>query len=129
MTLTLTKDDVVCTLPPDLIWIDEYSDPIKAQSRKRTLDGALIIEESALIGGRSITLDGSDHAWVERQVIEQLRGLAALPAPFVLALPDGRTFSVAIDHGKGAIKAQPVVPADRYDPTDPYTLTLYLITI
>lgn len=129
MSLTLSKGDVVCALPADLIWADEFTDPIKAQSRKRTLDGALIIEESALIGGRAITLDGGDHAWVERQVIEQLRGLAALPAPFALVLPDGRSFSVAFEHSKGAFKALPVWPADRYDATAPYTLTVYLLII
>ena len=37
--ITLTHGADVCLLPDDLIWVDEFNAPTRAQNRRRTLAG------------------------------------------------------------------------------------------
>jgi hypothetical protein len=127
--ITLTHGADVCLLPDDLIWVDEFNAPTRAQNRRRTLAATEIIEETTLVAGRAITLDGGGEVWVSRATVLQLQAMTLLPAPLVLVLADGRPFDVAFDHSKPAVKAQPVLPADRYDSSAPYFLTVSLITL
>lgn len=127
MPLTLAT----VTLPDDLTWSDEFEWTPVAAADTRTLGGLLVREESALIAGRPITLTGSEqHGWITRT---QLLALYALAAPagatHLLTLPDARTFNVAFR--RPALTAAPVLAWHMADQlgSDPYVLTLNLITV
>jgi len=71
-------------LPQDLEWIDEttYS-PIK-QKIDLTLTGALVVQESAQLAGRPITLQGKDDmAWIKRDIVQQLMNMRDIPGLFM----------------------------------------------
>lgn len=125
MAITLAS----LTLPDDLIWTDEFAFDAVAQSQTRTEGGALIIEETALIAGRPITLaGGADAAWITRAQLIALRALADAPStPRVLTLHDGRTFSVMF--ARPAIEADPIIAFNAPIPGDFYAVILNLFTV
>lgn len=124
-------------LPDDLQWIDEFGWLPTAQQVEIAADGALIIEESAQLAGRPITLEGrmdgnTGFALVTRATVAALRALAAAPvaAPLVLQLEDGRVFDVRFRHGDGvAVEAKPMKHVAPHEDTDLYSLTLRLMQV
>lgn len=129
------------TLPGDLFWSDEFSATLVGQARKYSLTGALIIQESVLQAGRSITLETTQEgdAWVAPIRLDTLRLLQQLEAdpdeaPFALVLPahntGTRTFNVAFRRGDGApIEARPIRFAAPAIDTDFFAITLRLIQV
>lgn len=90
-------------LPDDLEWVDEFDWSPVGQQVEVSLGGSLIIEESAQLAGRPITLrsnqSGSNYwAVTTRATAEALQALANTPrtqsSPLALVLPDGRTTTV-----------------------------------
>jgi hypothetical protein len=125
------------TLPGDMQWTDEFAWSPVSQQREVTFNGALVIEESEQLAGRPITLEGREDgddvfAVVEREVVEDLRALAAGPLadPLTLTLADSRSFSVRFNYAAGnPVDARPyrhIVPAEA---NDWYALTLRLIEV
>lgn len=98
-------------LPGDLRWSDEFSWSVVARNAEWSLTGALLVQESIYLAGRTITLEGKSESigyiWLERSVILALQALVATPLwTGTLTLADGRTYPVAFrDEG---LTAEPV---------------------
>ena len=126
-------------LPDDLEWVDEFDSSPVGQQVEISLSGALLIEESAQLTGRPITLrsgqEGSNFvALATRAQVEALQALVNTPrtqaAPLALELPDGRTTTVLF-RGSGAerFSARPwkhIVPQQA---TDLYLIELRLLAV
>lgn len=126
-------------LPDDLEWVDEYDWSPVAQQVEISLAGALLVEESAQLTGRPITLrsgqeGGNYWALATRATVEALRALVDTPrtqsTPLALELPDGRTTTVLF-RGSGAerFSARPwkhIVPQQA---TDLYLIELRLLAV
>jgi hypothetical protein len=126
-------------LPEDLEWADEFESSLVSQQLEISLAGALIIEESAQLTGRPITLrsgqEGSNYfAVATRATVEALQALVNTPrqqsTPMALELPDGRTTTVLF-RGSGAerFSARPwkhIVPQQA---TDYYLIELRLLAV
>ena len=117
------------TLPDDLLWADEFAFEEVAQEQTRTEGGALIVEETALTGGRPITLRGaSDAGWFTRTQLLALQALAAnANTAHTLTLHDSRSFQVQF--ARPAIEAEPIVNYSDPAGGDFYAVTLKLIEI
>ena len=114
------------TLPPDLVWIDEFDHEPVAQADSRTLGGVLISEETALLHGRPITL-GAPGQWVERSVVIALKALAATSAETHTLSLRGDTYTVQFR--RPAITARPAVTYADPLAADPYEITINLRTV
>ncbi|MCK5770941.1 hypothetical protein [Algiphilus sp.] len=114
------------SLPDDIVWLDELAGPQVAQARARTLGGGQVIEETALLSGRPITLGGG--VWASRSTVLALRTLAADAGETHTLDLRGDTYTVAFVR-PNPIEATPVI---RYaDPAaeDPHELTVRLIEV
>lgn len=127
----------VLTLPDGLQWTDEFTWLPVAQQVDIAFNGALVIEESAQLAGRPITLQsgqsGSNYwGMAKRDLVEDLRGLAAEPLadPLTLVLADGRSFTVRFRYDNGpALEAQPWKAYDAFVDDDYYSITLRLMQV
>lgn len=125
------------TLPGDMQWIDEFRWSAVSQQIEVTTGGSLLVEESAQLAGRPITLEGRmdgsiGFALPVRSVIAALQAMADAPlvAPMTLALADGRSFSVRFRYGDGVpVEAAPIKHIVPAEDTDLYTLTLRLMQV
>lgn len=126
------------TLPADMEWTDEFTWLPTAQQIEFAGNGALIIEESAQLAGRPITLEGRmegriGFALVPRATVSALRALAATPrnAPLALALEDGRSFNVMFRHGTdgAAVEAHAMKHIAPHEDADLYAITLRLMQV
>lgn len=118
------------SLPAELLWTDEFGFDAVAQALTRTEGGALIVEETALVAGRLITLTGSRNAtWISRADLIELRALADDPlASYTLTLNDAREFTVMFR--RPAIAAEQLAPFQQPVDTDWYVLLgINLITV
>jgi len=133
MAITLGLID----LPGDMEWTDEFGWSPVTQQKDISFGGSVIIEESAQLAGRPITLEGRlesgvGFAVIARATIVALRALAASPlsAPLTLTLEDERSFQVRFDYESGnPVEAKPykhIVPALD---SDWYELTLRLLEV
>lgn len=127
----LTDGVTPVTLPDDLQWVDEFDWLPVSVKTGRTITGALWVQESAIAGGRPITLQGGDSfAWVSRSVVAALWALAGqVNVPLTLTLR-GTNYSVAFERENGkAIEARPIQGFADVDAADKYSLTLRLRTV
>ena len=116
-TLTYTAGSVTVNLPDDLSWPDEFSWQAVAQSKSRSVTGALIIETGLKKSGRPITLRSDDStAWLPRASAAALYGLTQIPGAELTLGFRGQTFDVLFDHESGPLEVTPVV--DFADPAD-----------
>lgn len=121
---------VTLTLPPDLLWTDEFAWQQVEQATQYTTTGALVLDAWAKQAGRPITLRGDvDYGWCQRSTLATLNAWAALPGQQFSLLQRGVTHAVVFDHAGGAIDAAPVVPYSDPLPDDHYTLTLKFIEV
>lgn len=116
-------------LPDDLLWTDEFQWSPVVAVQSYTLTGALVIDQAVRRAGRPISLVGpADMAWVTRQTVRTLHAWAAeADTRAVLALRDGRQFTVAFRHADGAVEAEPVLGLPAWRDGDWYRLTLRLL--
>jgi hypothetical protein len=134
MPITLTRDLDVITLPPDLLWEDEFAWSPISQSTERSLTGALLIDVSARQGGMPITLTGTErHAWLLRTEVQALRAWVALPGQVFTLTINGQAFTVLFDHGTDetsrAFVVSPLIDFSDPQPQDYYcSVTLRFIT-
>lgn len=131
MSDVFTLDDI--ELPGDLEWVDEFTWSSTAAQTEVTLGGSLLVEESAQLAGRPITLrsgQSGNTLWgvVPRSTVLALQALADIPrdTPMTLTLPDAREFAVLFRHGELAVEARPQRHVWPPEPTDFYLLTLRL---
>lgn len=130
------------TLPGDLLWSDEFTAWKVGQAQRRSLTGAMVIQESLVQEGRRITLQtttaGSNRyvAAVSLPVLLQLQALEAATrtAPMTLTMPahnsGTRTFSVLWNRADGAaLEATPILFASPYLDDDHFAITLRFLTV
>ncbi|MBL0422458.1 hypothetical protein JI739_19075 [Ramlibacter sp. AW1] len=135
MQLKNLADEVVLLLPDDLLWADEHAWSPAVAATSYLITGALLIQSAVRQAGRPITLIGApDMAWVTRASVEQLRAWAAIPLTanggrFLLALADGRAFTVAFRHGETPVECEPVLGIPARSDSDFYRLTLRFLEI
>ena len=127
---TLTYGATTLTLPDDLPWTDEFGWAAVEQRSEYSITGALIVEASAKLAGRPITLAGTEtRGWISRATLLTLKAWAALPAQaFTLAI-NGNSRSVAFDQARGAVDAQPLFALVDTDAGDDYIPTLRFIEV
>ena len=120
------------TLSPDMIWEDEIgSQEAVAQTNKRTLGGASIIQFQQLFEGRPITLTADQgQGWLTKQQVLDVQDLAR-QAGNVLSLTIGAsTYPVMFRHEDApAFEATALNQIGAQAPDGYYTATIKLITI
>lgn len=121
-------------LPQGLRWADEFDWSPIVQATTYSLSGALILEESARLAGRPITLSGArdgniSTAWLKRDDLIALQtALNATGATFTLTLHDARTFTVAPRaDGDGPLSVEPLPAVKNFAPADPDADTWYIV--
>lgn len=130
MAITLTAPAGSIALPDNLIWEDEDEwDPL-SQNQDYTLTGALVVEESARLAGRPVTLAGGKAwAWLTRAQLATLRALGdAAGVSMTLTLHDATSLAVTPrrDGPGGAwVEAAPLPVVDDSGPADPSGSTRY----
>ena len=131
MSTVFTLGDI--DLSGDLEWADEFGWSPTAQQAEVTLGGSLLIEESAQLAGRPITLrsgQAGQSYWglADRATVLALQALADEPRdePLQLTLPDEREFNVLFRHGDLAVEARPLRHVWPPESSDLYLLTLRL---
>lgn len=120
------------TLPGDLEWSDELTWSSRRQSEEMSLAGTTIIQRSTQVSGRPITLTTPQGVWVTRQQVLDLIALHENPATDAITVthPDGREIVCRFraDGNDSPVDAAPVLFLSPPISTDPYTLTLRLMT-
>lgn len=108
-------------LPDDLIWSDEYKWSPVVQGIKKSLTGALIIQEGALLAGRSITLNGS-HTWISKATADSIQALVDTPDIEMSLNLHGTIYPVKFARqGNNS----PFVPKEIFELADPGTDHIY----
>lgn len=115
------------TLPDDSIWKDEFEYAPISQNVSVTLGGRQIIEETARIKGRPITLycHWLDKLELDALVVER----DTLDNTMTLTLDDGRVFSVRFKQGSRAIDAKAIIDRPSYLTGDYFETTIKLFEV
>lgn len=133
MSLTLADVSTTLTLNPDLYWSDENNWHPVEQAVDRTITGALIVQASARVAGRPITLEPEDDgsAWMTLADVEALRNWAAVPGKTMTLTLRGEAREVIFRHQDGGFEARPVIQyRDGHElPVDFYLCTIRLMEI
>lgn len=110
-------------LPDDMVWKDELDWCPVSQIITPTLTGAAIVEETASLAARQITLVGI----TTRGVVRQLKQLEAELTPTMQLTVHGLPF--AVTWRRPGVVATPFDEWADPDDGDPYNLTLNLMTV
>lgn len=119
------------TLPPGLVWSDEFASAAVSQTARRTLGGSMVVMTGALTGGQPITLESEpDAGWLTRTQVQAISLLAASPGAVYPLLLRGQTHQVMFRHQDApAFDAHPIFNIANPGAGHYYTATLKLITI
>lgn len=131
MSITLSDGSTTLTLNPDLFWSDEYNwNPVE-QAADRSVTGANIIQASALMSGRPITLEPEDDssAWTMRSQVETLRNWAAVAGKQMTLTLRGVSRTVIFRHQDGGFEARPVLHYREMVSADFYRVTIRLMEV
>lgn len=119
-------------LPGDLQWSDELTWSPRKQAETISLGGTTIIQRSTQVTGRPVTITTPLRVWVTRQQVLDLMAFHANPSTdaFIVTHPDGREITCRFRSGgsDSPVDAAPVQFRSPPIATDPYTLTLRLMT-
>lgn len=132
MSITLSVGSTTAVLNPDLFWSDENDWHPVEQNVERTITGALVIQSSARVAGRPITLQPEDDrsGATTLETLEQLRNWAAVPGQVMTLTLRGQSRSVIFRHHDGAaIEARPWIHYSDTQPGDWYFATIRLMEI
>ena len=114
-------------------WEDERGwSPVEQPKPTRNVTGSMEVNPSLKVGGRPITLSGSEEiGWVPYSTVLALEALAAIPGKImVLTLDDDRTFNVMFRYHDGKPVSSFSVFGDiDPDPTDKYWIILRLMEV
>lgn len=113
------------TLPPDLLWTDEFSWQPVGQQVEYSLTGALGIEESAKQAGRPMTLTGA----AQRPIITALYALTTKAGTDLTLTFNDIDYSVRFRHTDTALEAEGFYPLADPDDTFYYNFTLRLMQV
>ena len=131
MPITLTAGSTTETLPPQLLWTDEFDWQKVVDTTDYSVTGVLLIDRGVKAAGRPITLRGGpDRAWMGRTQLLTLRGWADSGSATAMTLNiNGTAYTVHWDHSSGSpISAQPVFPDAIPDSGTRYVVVLKFIT-
>lgn len=132
MSITLTHPTagaggtpLALTLPPDLIWTDEFAWQKVEQALEYGLTGALLIDEAVKQAGRPLTLAGEvTHGWILRGALKTLKAWSSQAGLQMQLTRMSETHTLIWSHEEGAIEAAPIVPYSDPIDGDYYSLTL-----
>ncbi|NMC49646.1 MAG: hypothetical protein GYA47_09530 [Desulfovibrio sp.] len=127
MSITLSG----LALPDDLIWSNAHAQPMVARSSRRTIGGALVVQDTGLSGGRQIDLTGED-AWCLKSLADTLAAWAATPGwTGVLRIHDAGQFHVRFRLGgdEPPVVAEMVNPVADPGPGTKFNLNIRLETV
>lgn len=129
--ITLTQATTTVTLPPDMLWGDEFTWQPVEQKADPTITGALVVQVATRQGGRPITLQsGPDYAWLTRAQLEQINAWAGVPGQQLTLNIRGTNRTVMFRHHSGpALEAEMVLYHSAPAATDYYQCTLRLIEV
>lgn len=119
-------------LPVDLVWADEFQYSDIAQQKQRSLTGALIIQESAKLEGRPITLvGGQESAWATREQVLALQALVDTVDNDMTLTFHGTSYTVRFDRegGNTPVDASPIVACTNPEMVQYYGITIKLMTV
>ncbi|MDQ7832037.1 MAG: hypothetical protein RDU30_09905 [Desulfovibrionaceae bacterium] len=118
------------TLPPDLIWSNEHAAPLVGRTSRRTIGGGMVVQDTALSGGRPIDLTGED-GWCAKSLVDTLYAWASTPGwTGLLTLHDGRQFCVRFRFGdESPVSAISIMGEADPDADSLYNLNLRLETV
>ena len=117
-------------LPRGMLWVDEFAWSAVQKGVDRSITGVQIIDVSAKLEGRPITLQGTEsQGWISRATLLAVQTLANNPeGEYDLVLADGRSFRVQFAPD-APLEAQPISRPELPATTHPYVATLRLITV
>ena len=128
--MSITLDAI--TLPDDLIWSNEYDWSNVTQDVKKTLTGALIIQESTQPKGRPITLSGGvDHAWITKATLDLIKAkIDTVDLTMTLTI-NGTPYSVQFVRAGNTspMQAKSIQDLSNPDATDLYSVTLNFMEV
>lgn len=132
MVWLLTRKDNAQSirLPEDLRWVDEYDWQAVAQTAPvYSLGGSVLVQQARKLAGRPITLTGN-WVWVPKSTVDTLWSWTdTLGLKMTLTHYDGRTFDVGFRLHQQAMSVEPIHYCTPEAASDPYTLTLNLMTV
>ena len=137
MSITLThptagagSTPLAVTLPPDLIWSDEFAWRQVEQTTRYSTTGALIVDQWSKQAGRPMTLRGdATYGWALRSLLNTLNAWAAQTELELTLLRNGAYWTVMFDIAAGAIEAEPIVPYSDPEDGDYYAITLRFLIL
>ena len=139
--LIVSVGSLEITLPPDLIWENEFDWVAIAGGVDRTLGGTQIIWTNPIQKGRPIDLIASEsRGWITRGVVEQLWMALEMMTPMELELNYSDTsigtngkivFNVAFRyHEPPAVEVQPLISSRiEFSDSDYYIGTIKLMEV
>ncbi len=119
------------TLSEDLIWANEFDNPVIAQNTQRTILGNLVIQQMPVVKGRIINLlavasgDSYEGFFTKTEVIE-FKSLEQQGVTMVFSY-EGSVHNVKIQ--AGGVQVTPLIPRPNQAVGDLYSGTLILIEI
>lgn len=132
MAITLTDGTTTIVLRPDLYWSDENNWHPVEQTVQRTITGALILESSSRIKGRSITLqpEAENNAWMPWSTVQALKALSAVPGKVMTLTLRGVAYAVVFRHHESpALEATPLRHLEDVQDNDRYLVTMKFMEI
>jgi hypothetical protein len=137
MAITLTHPTagvggtpLAVTLPPDLIWENEFAWRQVEQTTQYTSTGALLVDQWVKQAGRPMVLKGdATYGWALRSLLNTLNAWAAQTELQLTLLRNGTPWTVIFDQAANAIEAEPVVPYSDPEDGDHYAITLRFLIL
>ena len=128
--MSITLDAIA--LPEDLIWSNEYDWSKVAQDVKKSLTGALIIQESSQAKGRLITLTGGiDFAWVTKATLDLIQAEIDTVDNTMILTINGQAYTVMFIRGGNTspMVAKQIEELSNPDADDFYSITLNFMEV
>ena len=124
--MTITLDTI--TLPEDLVWANEYNWSPVVQSAKKSVTGAIIIQEAIQQKGRSIVLTGaSNAAWIDRTTLDALQVKSNTVDLAMVLAHNGTAYNVIFDRSSNSDTGMSV--KEIYPVANPTSDHIYQITL
>jgi len=121
--MTITLDAI--TLPPDLLWSDEFDWSAIESSQEYAVTGALVVDTATRLAGRPITLEAADdRAWIDRATLAAIHALTTPVNRQMTLTMNGVTRTVIFRPGIDPIVARPIFPLANPQPDLAYVVTL-----
>ncbi len=129
--MTITLDAI--TLPEDLVWSNEYNWSPVVQTAKKSVTGAIIVQEAIQQKGRSIILSGAQNsAWVDRATLDALQVKSNTVDLAMALVHNGNSYTVMFDRSSNSdtgISVTEIYPVANPTSDHVYQITLKLIEI